>query len=248
MTTNLLPIIQRTLITIVALVLALVVVLSFLRLLQPPSPEALDRMANASTTTTSLAGPNNAGTTPDVTDAPAVTPTQPPVTVPGPLPTCTPTVPAPGSARILRLHFTCGDRVRPTPDSYVQRGVPRDDLPLTTTLELLVAGPIEAEIDAGFTSVFSEATADTFTGVSIDAGTAAIDFSDLEDSLEIDVEEEADFLLAELNGTVFQFDTINAIEYRLDGSCEEFYAMLGRSCTAISRSDWNAQAQTYREG
>ncbi len=248
MTTQLLPIIQRTLITIVTLVVALVVITSFLRLLQPPSPEALERMADATTTSTVVDGSGVPDTSPDTTEGPAVTPTQAPVTVPGPVPTCTPTVPAPGSARILRLHFTCGDRIQPTPDAYVQRGVPSTDLPLTNTLQLLVGGPTEAEREAGFTSVFSEATADTFTGVSIDAGTAAIDFSDLEEQLDMDLEEDADFLLAELNATVFQFETISAVEYRLDGSCEEFYAMLGRSCTAISRSDWNSQAQEYRNG
>ena len=45
---------------------------------------------------------------------------------------------------------------------------------------------------------------------------------------------------------MFQFDTIAAVEYRLDGSCETFYAMIGRPCTAITRSDWNSAAQNYR--
>jgi hypothetical protein len=43
---------------------------------------------------------------------------------------------------------------------------------------------------------------------------------------------------------VFKFGTINAVQYRLGGSCDAFWQQLGGSCETITRAQWQASLTT----
>lgn len=243
MTPRALQIVQRILITATSLVLALVVLTAFVRVLRPASPEVLA----AAVTTTTVAPPGEGTPTgtlepdPETEEEPDSTTT----TVVTESITCDPP-PAPDGGTVLRVYYTCGTPAQPTPDAFVRRAVPTTDLVLTGTLQQMVAGPTAEEREAGYTSYFSNATADSFAGVSLDARVATVDFSGLDVIEGIDSEPGSDFFLAELNANVFQFGTIDSVEYRLDGSCEDFFALLGQPCTAITAGQWTQAADGYR--
>jgi hypothetical protein len=84
--------------------------------------------------------------------------------------------------------------------------------------------------------------------VVIDDGTALVDFVGLEAISELDRATVANDLIASLNATVFQFDTVDAVEYRVGGSCQTFWAALGADCTTTSRREWQRQLAAWQSG
>lgn len=89
------------------------------------------------------------------------------------------------------------------------RAVREDNL--NDALELLFAGPTQAEQELGFSSEFIDAT-DTLTNtITISNGWAVIDFSQ-------PIKRSSRFL-AQINETVFDFEEIQLVEYRANGTC-----------------------------
>jgi hypothetical protein len=147
---------------------------------------------------------------------------------------------------VVMLFFTCGSGPVPNVAGNAYRIVPATERRLTATLTELVGGPDAEERELGFTSVFSEDTSGIFAGVVIDDGTALVDFVGLEAISELDRATVANDLIASLNATVFQFDTVDAVEYRVGGSCQTFWAAIGADCTTTSRSDWQRQLAAWQ--
>ena len=100
----------------------------------------------------------------------------------------------------------------------------------------LVSGPTPAERSAGLTSWFSDATAGALGRVDQQGGLLVVDLRGL-DGLIPGAGSSAGSaqLLASLDSTVFQFPSVSAVEYRLDGSCEAFWAWLQRECERVHR-------------
>lgn len=122
----------------------------------------------------------------------------------------------------------------------VGRVVPESPGVLRAALEALVAGPSTAERQAGLSSSFSDASAGTLTDVTIDgAGQAVVDFSTSLPSAMPNASASAASmaLIAELRATVFQFGTVESVEFRLDGDCEAFWYWLQGNCTVLRRGD-----------
>jgi hypothetical protein len=121
----------------------------------------------------------------------------------------------------------------------VTRTVPKTVGVLRASLEQLLLGPTDAERANGLASFFStDDTGDLSVAVAIQGdGTAVVDLdSRLPERIpNASTAAGSQQLLAELNATVFQFPTVSAVEYRLGGSCEAFWAFLQGSCTTISR-------------
>jgi hypothetical protein len=116
----------------------------------------------------------------------------------------------------------------------VTRTGPRTAGVLRQALEALVAGPTPEEQAAGLGSLFSAETAAILAGVTVDDGTAIVDFRDGISNASTAAGSEA--LLEELHATAFQFPTVERVEYRLRGSCEAFWLALQRSgCEVIPR-------------
>lgn len=117
----------------------------------------------------------------------------------------------------------------------VTRTGPKTTGVLRQALEALVAGP-RPEDGEGLSSLFSAETADVLAGVSLRDGTAIVDFASAVNNASTSAGSAA--FLAELDATIFQFATVERIEYRLQGSCEAFWEHLqhGRDCPLRERT------------
>jgi hypothetical protein len=111
---------------------------------------------------------------------------------------------------------------------------------LRAALEQLLAGPTPEEEAVGLSSWFSDATAGMLRDVTVSGdGTAIVvlDSALPETIPNASTSAGSAALLGQLNGTVFQFENVQAIEYRLDGSCEAFWSWLQGSCHLVERTD-----------
>lgn len=130
----------------------------------------------------------------------------------------------------VRVWFTRGDTLV---------SVPRPDTPdsLRAALESLVAGPRPEERSRGLTSWFGEETRDVLGEVRTESGVAVVDFRRSLPDLIPGAGSSAgsEILLSALDSTVFQFPSVEAVEYRLAGSCEAFWSWLQRECAIVRR-------------
>ena len=101
----------------------------------------------------------------------------------------------------------------------------------------LLGGPTPAEREAGYISLFFEQTALALNSVEIGAdGVAIVDFADLRAVLNNgSTSMGSQILLAQLNATVFQVPEVEAVEYRIHGSCDAFWNWLQSTCAAVPR-------------
>ena len=173
--------------------------------------------------------------------------TAPPATdqgEPGPGGPC-PTVGLPGEPgpdqMDVTLYLTCDAAAVEDPGADAAfaaavRRVPRTARVLQATLEQLVAGPTEEERRTGLSSSFSPATAGILRGVTIADGTAVVDLEEAVNNASTSAGQLA--FRGALNRTVFQFPTVERIEYRLGGSCDAFWRwqQVG-DCRLVTRAD-----------
>ena len=231
-----LQLIQRGLVAAVTVVLALVVVTAFIRVLETADESA----APATTTSTTTTTEPDASTTTTTSGPGATTTTSDGATTPG---VCVDEEPGGGDSTILQIHYPCGSNQVATSGMWVYRAVPATDLVLTTTMREMVKGVDEAEVALGYRSPFPDGADGSFLGVTIDReqSKAFLEFTIDVFPDGVDTPEGAEIFLSTLNANVFQFDTVNRVEYRLGGSCDAFWQQLGGSCEVITRSDWQAQ-------
>lgn len=109
----------------------------------------------------------------------------------------------------------------------VTRPVRDDDLPLAALQELL-AGPTDAEEADGYSSWFSDETADVLRSLDIVEDVAVVDFdTDLPDIIpNASTSAGSIALLAELDTTLEQFPQVAAARYSLEGDRTAFYEWL----------------------
>ena len=131
-----------------------------------------------------------------------------------------------GDERVVAVHLLCDEAVIP-----VRRSIPASELAmLTRTLELLLAGPTEAEAEQGFSSSFPASL--SVTSVVLTDGNAVVDiagpFTD-------EIPNASAAILAvreQLFRTATQFSTVSSVEVHLDGSCDT-YAAWAQSDTCV---------------
>ena len=130
---------------------------------------------------------------------------------------------------VVRVWFSRGE-VPVAVERRVEEGGPE------AALSELVRGPSAAERSAGITSWFSDSTAAALEGVDQQGGLLIVNFRGL-DRLIPGAGSSAGSaqLLASLDSTVFQFPSVDAVEYRLGGSCQAFWAWLQRECERVPR-------------
>lgn len=134
-----------------------------------------------------------------------------------------------GEAGVVRVWYRRGEE-----PAAVPRAV--GGTPLTTALHELVAGPTAAERERGLTSWFSDSTRQVLRRVRLEDGFLVVDFVDLPRLIPgASSSAGSEALLASLDSTVFQFETVDSVEYRLEGSCAEFWEWLQRGCTMVRR-------------
>jgi hypothetical protein len=110
------------------------------------------------------------------------------------------------------------------------------DVALRIDLERLLRG--DAAPASGETW-FSEATAGALRNVSLDAaGHATVDFADLRVLIpNASSSAGSAMLLDELNTAVFGVGAVRSVEYRIEGSCEQFWEWLQYSCQTVRRPE-----------
>jgi hypothetical protein len=187
-----------------------------------------------------LAACGDAGREPDPAQQapPAATDTAPAVTTPADAGRADSIRPPPersadrGETLTVRLYFTRDEEPEP-----VEREIPRGPGVLRATLEAQLRGPTAAERAAGLFSWFSDDTAGMLRDVRLDdAGRAVVDFHDFSRTISgASTSAGSRILLNELNRTVFQFETVRSVEYRLEGSCDAFWHWLQAECTVVAR-------------
>lgn len=110
---------------------------------------------------------------------------------------------------------------------------------LRGAIQELLSGPYTSErYDDGLASALANEAAAVPFQVTVDNGTAVVDFgTDLPTVSPVTSSSAASqrFLL-QLHATVFQFPTVTRAEYRVGGSCEAFWAWLQRGCTIVDRT------------
>jgi len=231
MTPRTLQTIQRVLVAAVSVVLALIVITAFRQLLEPPSATTASATTTTSTTpdtttaTTTTGAPGSSSTTTAGDVTPAI---------------CEEAAPTDDGVTVLRVYYPCGSS-NVAGGAYVYRAVPDTGLVLTTTMREMTNGLEPGEAELGFKSPFPESASGSFLGVSIVEGRAVVEFTNGIFPEGVDTAEGAQIFLSTLNANVFQFDTVQEIEYRLGGSCDAFWQQLGGSCEVITRSQWEAQ-------
>lgn len=169
----------------------------------------------------------DASAAPDGTAPDAASPGDPSTDDPSPPPDPAAT---PGDdAAPVRVWFTRGESLTP---------VARPDAEsLREALETLLAGPTAAERSRGLDSWFSEETRGALREVRMDDGRALIDFDASLPSMIPGAGSSTGsaMLLGALDSTVFQFPSVDAVEYRLEGSCDAFWEWLQRQCEVVRR-------------
>ena len=129
----------------------------------------------------------------------------------------------------VTVYFACGE------SDAAPRRRPAAANDLATALGVLLGGPNEAEVAAGFRGLSSDAArtaspAPEKQWVTIDLP------SNLADSFSADTAAiTAEQFLAQLNATVFEFSEVGVAEYRLNGDCAAFGNLLDRSCEIHTR-------------
>jgi putative hemolysin len=112
-------------------------------------------------------------------------------------------------------------------------------VPMTSTVEgtlgealtVLLAGPSQADLDAGLTSWFSDDTAGMLQSVVVQDGVAEVSFDAALRSTIPNASSSCGSagLFAQLDGTVLQFDDVDRVQYSLDGDVDAFYEWLQMS-------------------
>jgi hypothetical protein len=233
--------IMRLLVVAVLGVFLLVLIAAFLRIVQPRSNGTAAPTSFPDTTTTTSASTTTAGPT-STTIAPTTTTTLIP-------PDCTVERPqAEEGTIVLTLYYQCGGGSVPTPpDTPVYRVVPSTQLVLTATLTQLAKGPTTAERLQGFDSPFSNLTISWFDGATLAAGRTTVNFASIDFEGAVAESGGIEVFLASLHATIFQFDTIDEIEYQLGGDCDAFWVAAGEgACRVVSRVDWINQVSLWR--
>lgn len=245
MNSRTLQLVQSLLLAAISIVLAAAVFTAFVRVIQTrdTDPVAMPTTTTTLAVTSTTVEPTTTTTTTTTTIAPGEVPW-------GAGPCQTPTPDLTGDVTVLRVYYNCGGDLRgPTGATRIVRVVSSTPQRLTATMRSLVTGPTEEERAVGFGSYFSQATANVVDFVTISDGTAIIEFIGLEtiDALARQDPLASVFFVGNLHANVFQFDSVSAAEFRLNGSCDEFWRLVaGTGCQVTPRADWEEQAAANR--
>ncbi len=217
----------------VTVVLALVIITTFMKVIESSD----EPVATRSTTTTVTTLPGDTTTT---SLAPIVTSTTDGVVTPA---ICSEPEPPSENATVLQVYFACGSNDLATGGTFVYRAVAPTDLVLTTTLREMANGLEPEEAALGYKTPLPETARGSFLGVSIDKieSKAFLEFNTTVFPDGVDTPEGSQIFLSVLNANVFQFGTIEEVEYRLGGSCDAFWQQLGSTCQTVTRAQWQAQ-------
>ena len=173
-----------------------------------------DTSSDPTTTASTIADTPSSGST----SAQATTATQAPV------------------AATVQLAFSGGGGSDCTEVVFVTRSIAPGSDPMAAAFELLVAGPTADEVNAGASSSFSDATAASVESVTLAGDLLTVGFEDIRSDMNnASTACGSEALLAQLNGTAFQFAAVERVTYAINGNCGAFFNWLQRDCEILAR-------------
>ena len=119
----------------------------------------------------------------------------------------------------LTLYFSCDSRT-----VSLERQTPTPSL--QTAVNAYLAGPTLEEAEAGFSGPGEDLTSLLRAQVSQNNRRVSVDFQSGLDLEAVNL----NLLVEQLNATLFEFSDDFVLEYRIEESCADFFALLGRSC------------------
>lgn len=137
-------------------------------------------------------------------------------------------------------------------DSYSKNGYKATAIPdppeqsergqLMYTIRQLVVGVPEKARSEGLGSVFDESTRGVLLDVHLAGRRAIVNFRDFTQIIpQAGTTQGGAVLLTQLNATIFQFPSVNEIEYRFEGSCDAFWKwQQAEYCQLVTREAWEA--------
>lgn len=141
------------------------------------------------------------------------------------------------AVQVVQVVFASADQSDCSNVAAFDRSVDSSADPIEAAFDELVGGPIADEIATGAGSMFSAETAGMVRAVSLNQGLLIVDFEDLRPVMPNASTSCGSFsLLAQLNGTAFQFAEVERVTYQIDGSCETFFNWLQGDCREYPRS------------
>ena len=131
--------------------------------------------------------------------------------------------PVPSSDQVM-VFFACEPPpADPRPVFRIDPGVDSIEARLHFVLEQLLSGPTPEEQDLGYSSVFPSGSEELLIGVRVgEGGLATIDFTDALQAGALNSSHNRFLLFGTIGATIFQFDEVQAIEFRIEGSCDQF--------------------------
>jgi len=146
------------------------------------------------------------------------------------------------------VQFECAaDYFVPDVSTPLVRRVPAGPGVIQATLRALLAGPTDDERAAGFGSFFSPESAGALESITLDAGKLTVDFNDAILINNASTSTGGMYFTAELMANLFQFDAVDSIEFRLNGSCASFWGWLQSECVIVTRADWEARVARWQQ-
>ena len=139
----------------------------------------------------------------------------------------------------VMVFFTCeGPPADPRPVFRIDPGVSSVEAQLHFAIEQLLAGPTPEERDLGYSSVLPSGSEDLLIGVDVNEdGLAMVDFTDALQRLGPLNSSQSRFLFFGTVGeTIFQFQEVPAVEFRIEGSCDQFARYFETVCEPWLRS------------
>lgn len=235
---------EHLLLTAVSVLVAVILITAFMRVIATP-----DREVTA--TGVQAAGATSESAVTTTTEAPRLVVAASPVTTTTAAPaSCQRDNPTASEGQmVFRIFYRCGSSRLPTAATWVYRTVPTTTAVLTTTMRMLVNGPSGSERADGFRSVFSSATSDSVISVTLSSGATVVNFAPFGELPELRDPTQQLFALADMYASLFQYERVDTVEFRIQNDCEAFWAALNKfGCRVITRADWDAALSGYRAG
>jgi spore germination protein GerM len=140
------------------------------------------------------------------------------------------------TGQIVEVVFASADQSDCSNTETFERIVNEAADPIESAFLLLVAGPTREEQTTGAGSYFSSDTEGMVRSVTVAGGLLTVDFEDLRPVIPNASTSCGSFsLLAQLNGTAFQFEEVDRVSYQIEGSCQAFFSWLQRDCQEYPR-------------
>ena len=140
------------------------------------------------------------------------------------------------TGRTVQVVFASSDQSDCSNIESFDRTIDEAAEPIESAFQLLVAGPTPEERATGADSFFSSKTEGMIRSTTVENGLLTVDFDDLRTVIPNASTSCGHMsLIAQLNGTAFQFEEVDRVTYQIEGTCNTFFNWLQTDCQEYTR-------------